>query len=148
MAKALQLQLNKAGFPHVYLTRTVDIAISLAERQAMVQETEAHISISLHANALPEGRNPWDYEGISTFYYHSHAKRLAQSILNKVVSHAKRPNEGLFFDNLAMTRPSHCLAVLVEYGYFINPKEYPQLLKPTVQHQLIEATVQGIEALF
>ena len=148
MAKALQLQLNKAGFPHVYLTRTADVAVSLAERQAMVQETEAHISISLHANALPEGRNPWAYEGVSTFYYHAYAKRLAQHILNKVVSHAKRPNDGLFFDNLAMTRPSHCLAVLVEYGYFINPKEYPQLLKPTVQHQLIEATAQGIEALF
>ena len=148
MAKALQHQLNLAGFPHVYLTRSTDVAVSLAERQTMVLETEAHISLSLHANALPEGRNPWGYEGVSTFYYHAHAKRLALSILTKVVGQANRLNDGLFFDNLAMTRPSHCLAVLVEYGYFINPKEYPQLLKPSVQQQLIDATVQGVEALF
>jgi N-acetylmuramoyl-L-alanine amidase len=148
MATALKRQLNTAGFPLVYLTRTDDVAVSLAQRQTVIQETAAHISLSLHANALPEGRNPQTHEGVSTFYYHPAAKRLAQSILNKVVFHAKRPMDGLFFDNLAMTRPSHCLAVLVEYGYFINPKEFPQLLTAGVQQQLVEATVQGVEALF
>jgi N-acetylmuramoyl-L-alanine amidase len=148
MAKAMQSTLKIAGFSHVYLTRSADIDVALTDRQTMLLETEAHISISIHANALPEGRNPWAFEGVSTFYYHAHAKRLAQSILNKIVGQAKRPNDGLFFDNLALTRPSHCLAVLVEYGYFINPIEFPQLLKPSVQQQLVEATVQGVEALF
>jgi N-acetylmuramoyl-L-alanine amidase len=148
MAKALQQQLKLAGFPLVQLTRSTDVAIALTERQAMLEEIEAHISLSIHANALPEGRNPWQFEGVSAFYYHAHARRLALAIVNKVVNQAKRPNDGLFFDNLAMTRPSHCLAVLVEYGYFINPKEYPQLQQLAVQQALVAATVQALEGLF
>ncbi len=148
MALLLTQQLKQAGFTHTHLTRSTDTTLSLTQRQAIIAQTNAHISLSLHANALPEGRTPLTHTGVGTYYYHPPAKKLATHLLNHITKHTKHTIDGLFFDNLAITRPSQCLAVLIEYGYFIHPTEFALLQKPATQQQLIVGTVNGVEALF
>ncbi len=148
LATLLAKQLQLAGFTNTLLTRTMDTALTLAQRQTIVEQNNAHISISVHANALPEGRNPLVHQGVSAYYYQPPAKKLATQLLQYISKTAQRPVDGLFFDNLALTRPSHCLAVLVEYGYFIHPTEFACLQKEATQQQLVAGTIAGIETLF
>lgn len=138
VSRLLRDALLQEGF-QVSLTRNGDQALSLPERGQLVVDKKADIVLSLHHNALPDGRDPLRAEGASCFYYHAFSKPLAQALLDGLTDNRGNrftvPNYGLFYDSLYMIRIHQALAVLVEIGFFTNPQEFERLIDPAFQQE-------------
>ncbi len=142
VALALRQALQGAGF-QVALTRWGDDTVSLSQREAAVAEWGTHIVLSLHHNALPDGRDPAEHQGASSYYYHAFAMPLARALQTALVQ-AGCPDYGLLYDSLHMTRIHQALAVLLEIGFFTHPQEYGRLLDPGFQARVAEHLAQAL----
>jgi N-acetylmuramoyl-L-alanine amidase len=140
VSQLLQKALLEVGFRQVTLTRDTDDTLSLQDRGQQAIETVADLVLSIHHNALPDGRDPLQVEGASCFYYQPFAKTMAEALLNGLTERRHFrfdvPNYGLFYDSLAMTRIHQATAVLVEVGFFTNPDEFERLINPDFQQEI------------
>ncbi len=145
VSQQLQTALAQKGFP-VFITRTADQVVSLEARAHQVIQTKADIVLSLHHNALPDGRNPLEHQGVSTYYYHDFSRPLAQALLHGMVSSTEYPvpNYGLLYDSLYMTRIHQALSVLLEVGFFTDPEEYERLINPAFQQHMAEKLADAL----
>jgi N-acetylmuramoyl-L-alanine amidase len=139
VSRLLRDVLLQAGF-QVSLTRNSDETLSLQARGNQVIAERPHVTLSLHHNALPDGRDPLQAEGACCFYYHTFSKPLAETLLKgltePITGYQSIPGYGLFYDSLYMTRIYQSLAVLVEVGFFTNPDEFERLIQPEFQKQV------------
>lgn len=145
VAMLFQEALQAAGFANVHLTRTDDSEVSLFDRQATAQKTEADLILSLHHNALPDGRDPQAVQGASCYYYHSFSKPLARKLQQALVTDAGCPDYGLFYDSLFLPRIHMGVSVLIELGFFTHPDEFERLCDPAFQKQAVSALVVGLK---
>jgi N-acetylmuramoyl-L-alanine amidase len=143
VSQLLAQQLRMAG-AEVYLTRERDEFVSLEERQNMIKQFQPSIALSLHYNALPDGGDALKTKGISTFWYHPQAHDLAVFLHNYLVENLNRPSYGVFWNNLALTRPHNSPTVLLELGFMINPEEFEWITNPQAQTELVEVLSKGI----
>lgn len=146
LAKRIQLLLHEAGVSQVSLSREADVSLSLQERQAFAQDVSADICVSLHANALPDTLNPQERSGVSVHTYTPWSSHLGDALQHALTQ--ARPNDGRFMSNFAMTRLPTCQSVLIEYGYFIHPSEYNDLLEEDTLWHLAHQTVKGLRDSF
>ncbi|HEY9655332.1 MAG TPA: N-acetylmuramoyl-L-alanine amidase, partial [Crinalium sp.] len=56
----------------------------------------------------------------------------------------KRSSYGVFWNNLALTRPATTPAVLLELGFMINPDEFEWITNPREQQRLATAIADGV----
>lgn len=143
LARLTAEALSKLGYP-VFLTRTADQECSLEERARQVLEHEADLLVSLHHNALPDGRDPLKERGASTYYYHPMARPLAEHLQKSMVQALDLPNYGLLYDNLFIPRIHQALSVLVEIGFLTHPAEHDRIITPMFQQDAAQALAQGI----
>lgn len=143
-AKRLQEALQETGLGHVALTREEDETRSLKERQWKVQDLQADICLSIHANALPDGRDPVLFQGVSVHTATPWSQGLGDVLYQHLTQNA--PKDGRFISNFAMTRLPTCASVLIEYGYFIHPTDYHRLLDESVMGQMVHTTVDALHA--
>jgi N-acetylmuramoyl-L-alanine amidase len=146
MALKLRSALKELGLDHVYLTRENDIPLSLEDRQRYALKHNADVCLSLHANALPDGRNPMKHKGVSVHTYTPWSSALGDALQQGLIQEAERPNDARYMSNFAMTRLPTCQSALIEYGYFIHPEEYAELLKEDTQHRMVWATANALKA--
>lgn len=133
----------------VIMTRTSESENpSLAARPDTAIKSHATLLLSIHNNALPDGRDPWQEHGTSSYWYHPQSIELARNLKNTLVKELGFPDIGTRYQNLALCRPSHMPAVLVEVGFMINPDEYAKLTSPDWQQKAAEALLHGIEDYF
>ncbi len=132
----------------VYMTRETDQQVSLPDRVAMIDKLEPAIALSLHYNALPDGGDAINTQGVAAFWYHPQAHSLANFLNNYLVNNLKRPNYGVFWNNLALTRPATAPSVLLELGFMINPNEFEWIVNPQEQRKLAAAIADGITQWF
>src|SRR5690606_24616071 len=71
IALQLQQQLEAAG-AHVIMTRRDATPVDLGARPRMAADSNAHILVSVHNNAFPDGVNPFRNNGTSVYYFHPH----------------------------------------------------------------------------
>jgi N-acetylmuramoyl-L-alanine amidase len=128
----------------VTLTRTQDIDLSLTARTD--QAAGYDMVISLHHNALPDGRDPQTAQGLSVYYYHGMAKPLAQHLCDGLTNTLSVPNYGVFYDSLALTRIPDAMAVLIETGFMTHPQEYERLQSPAFQQRFAQALADQLVA--
>ena len=109
--------------------------------------------ISMHANAGEES-----VDGRCVFYWHDHSasKKLAESIVKAIheKGYSTRGN-GLHasitgsWTNLHMVRETKMTAILIEYGFMTNDKDFEYIFG-SKQNQYVkdmaEATVKGVQA--
>jgi len=145
IAKGLAQRLQALGAT-VYLTRTEDEDVSLVERVRQINTLQPAIALSIHYNALPDGGDPNKNQGISTFWYHPQAEALAQYLQGDLTQRLQRPTAGVYWNNLALTRPSIAPAVLLELGFMINPLEFEWIGDRQSQEKLIEALADSLKA--
>ena len=55
-----------------------------------------------------------------------------------------RPDYGVYWNNLALTRPASAPSVLLELGFMINPNEFEWIVNPQEQKKLAVAIAGGI----
>lgn len=145
VSNLLQEELLRRGAT-VYMTREGDEDVYLQDRVAMIESVEPALSLSIHYNALPDNGDALNTAGIGTFWYHAQAHDLAVFLHNYLVDSLDRPSYGVFWNNLALTRPAVAPSVLLELGFMINPYEFEWIVNPEEQQQLAIALADGITA--
>ena len=143
ISKLLEGELTRLGAT-VYLTRESDIDLGLKERVATIDEIKPDLALSIHYNALPDSGDAENTQGISTFWYHPQAHDLAVSLQEHLVTTLNRPSYGVFWNNLALTRPHVAPTILLELGFMINPWEFEWITDENEQQKLVNAIAQGI----
>jgi N-acetylmuramoyl-L-alanine amidase len=128
----------------VTMTRISDKDVSLEDRVAIAEAANVDILLSVHNNALPDGRDPWAEHGTSTYWYHPQSIQLAHQLKDDMVKKVGFPDFGSRFQNLALTRPSGMLATLVEVGFVIDPPEYAQLISSAGQQKAAQGIIDGL----
>ncbi|MEM9213520.1 MAG: N-acetylmuramoyl-L-alanine amidase [Cyanobacteria bacterium P01_F01_bin.150] len=141
----LRDELEQRG-AEVIMSREEDITVSLGDRASLIQATEPHLALSLHYNALPDDGDAINTAGIGTFWYNTQAHSPAVFLHNYLVDNLNRPSYGVFWNNLALTRPTSAPAVLLELGFMINPDEFEWAINSTEQQRLVTTLADGIVA--
>ncbi|MEH1924436.1 N-acetylmuramoyl-L-alanine amidase [Nostoc sp.] len=143
VSRLLRDDLVKRGAT-VVMTREDDREVSLVERQAIISREEPAIALSIHHNSLPDDGDAEKTKGFGAFWYQPQAHNLAIFLQKYVVKKLGRPSYGVFWDNLALTRPTAAPSVLLELGFMSNPDEFEQVVNPEEQKKMAKAIAQGI----
>jgi N-acetylmuramoyl-L-alanine amidase len=145
VSKLLREALEARGAT-VILTREGDDDLFPGDRVDIINAVEPTLALSIHYNALPDAGDALNTAGIGTFWYHAQAYDLAVFLHDYLVRELDRPAYGVFWNNLALTRPTVAPAVLLELGFMINPFEFEWIVDPAAQQALTETLADGIEA--
>ena len=132
----------------VYMTREQDTDLDLPPRVAAINKQEPTLALSIHYNALPDNGDAINTKGVGTFWYHPQAHSLAVFLHNYLVEKLGRSSYGVYWNNLALTRPAIAPSVLLELGFMINPVEFEWITNPKEQQKLADTLVDGITAWF
>lgn len=144
IAKGVNDELVSRG-AKVVMTRTEDVDVSLQDRVKIAKEKEAVLSVSIHANALPDSADPVKNRGTSVYYYYNQAKPLADSILDSMTAQLCTQNDKVRQGSLALVRSTSSVSVLIEVAYIINPDDYALLTDKDFQAKCAKAIADGIE---
>jgi N-acetylmuramoyl-L-alanine amidase len=147
LALLLEKELKRSG-ANVLLTRRGDDDLGLYERIDLARQAQADLLLSLHANALPDGENPLTRNGSATYYYQLHSRAAAEVIHRHLLKAAALRDDGLWYGNLALARPTECPAVLVEVAYLIYPPEERLLSSDDFFRKLAKGLARGIREYF
>ena len=145
VSKLLRDRLTKRGAT-VIMTREGDDDIGPNERAQLIAKVEPTLALSIHYNALPDAGDAEKTQGVSAFWYHPQSQSLAQFLHDYVTQTLDRKSDNVFWNNLALARPTVTPSVLIELGYMINPEEYTWITDPVQQNKLADTLADGIEA--
>jgi len=147
ISKLLRDDLVKRG-AKVVMTREDDRDMSLGERQVIINTEEPAIALSIHHNSLPDNGDAEKTKGFGTFWYHPQSHSLAIFLQNYVVKNLRKPSYGVFWNNLALTRPHAAPAVLLELGFMSSPDEFEEIVNPQAQKKMANTLADGITEWF
>lgn len=146
-SKLLRDELTNRGAT-VVMTREADVDVELADRVKRINETDPAIALSVHYNALPDDGDAINTKGVGTFWYQPQSHDLAMFLHNYLVKELDRPSYGVYWNNLALTRPTTAPSVLLELGFMINPYEFEWITNPQEQKKLAVMLANGITTWF
>ena len=150
IALNLRQQLLAKG-ARVVMTRQGDEPVPLNDRPRIAWQNQADIFVSVHNNSFGYGGNPLVKHGYGVYYFTPMSRELAEEI------HAaygetfgpgaafNLPDDGLYYDNLAVTRAPQMPSVLTESAYMILPQEEAYLKTDAFRSACASAIVSGIE---
>ena len=126
------------------MTRDDDTQVDLYKRVKIAKNGNALILLSIHANALADGANPYEKHGTSTFYYNKQASNLAHIIKDVLIEELGTKDDGISKCSFVLTRPTMPLSVLIEVAYMIHPQEYTLLLDENFRQKVAEALQKAL----
>ncbi|TCL77030.1 N-acetylmuramoyl-L-alanine amidase [Hydrogenispora ethanolica] len=152
LAIALQLQKQlEAEGAKVIMIRRGDEGVPLNERPRIAWQKQADILVSIHNNSLGYGGNPLLKHGYGVYYFTPMSQALAGEI-HRSYGETFGPgaafglrDDGLYYDNLAVTRGPQMPAVLTESAYLIHPVEEAYLRNDAFRAACAAAIRRGIE---
>ncbi|HET7584136.1 MAG TPA: N-acetylmuramoyl-L-alanine amidase [Gemmatimonadaceae bacterium] len=147
IGKKLAAMLEQRG-AHVIMTRTTNDPVALGDRPILARRANADVLVSVHLNALPDGVNPFTAHGTGTYFFRSHSAPLARAIQERLVARMGLRNIGIFYDNLALTRPTWMPAVLTEGAFIMIPEQEAALRTPEFQTAYARGIAEGLERYF
>lgn len=133
---------NKSA--RVTMTRTDNSDIGLTQRIRIAEDAGADVLISLHHNALPDGTNPFENYGTGTHYYHPLSRDFALSVHSELVKALMLPDEGVYYNNLALVRPTSMPSILIESAYIMFPDHEMMMLEDDYPAKIAKAIYIGI----
>lgn len=144
IALVLEKMLKRAGAV-VIMTRNDMSHVELYDRPVIAKAVDADLFVSIHNNALPDGVNPFENNGVSTYYYHLHSLDLARSIHKRMVESTGAKDHGFYHGNLAVSRSTQYPAVLVECAFMMIPEQEAALKTYKYRKKVATAVMRGIE---
>jgi len=150
-ARLVKKYLDQLGF-HVIMTRDTDAFIPLFRRIEIAKQSDAAIFVSIHFNS---SRIP-TASGIEIFFHDSKeekqrsslSKRLADSILTRVLRRTEAHSRGVKKGNLYVIRETSMPAVLLEGGFISHPQERVSLKSYEYQEKIARGIAEGIDHYF
>ena len=137
-------KLRKLGAEAIF-TRQRGDGPALGERMRFAMQSDADILLSLHHNAVPAGVNPFKSRGTSTYYYHPQSLEPAKHIHGELLRELGLNDFGIYWDNLAMCRPTQMPAVLVEPAFMLHPEEERLVRSNDYRERCAKAIVRGLQ---
>jgi N-acetylmuramoyl-L-alanine amidase len=147
VSQLLAAELQKHG-AIVVMTRNEDRDLSLSDRQAMIHQEQPTLAITIHYTFAADDQDAEKTKGIRAFWYHPQSQSLAVFIHNYLTGKLGRSSGGVFWNNLALTRPEVALSVVLELGFFSNPEEFEWITNPKEQEKLAISLAEGIREWF
>jgi N-acetylmuramoyl-L-alanine amidase len=147
VSKLLAAELQKHGAV-VVMTRDDDRYLSLSDRQAIIDREKPTIALTIHYTFASDGQDAEQAQGIRTFWYHPQSESLALFIHNYLIRQLGRSSAGVFWNNLALTRPEIAPSVVLELGFFSNPQEFEWITNTQEQKKLAVSLALGIVEWF
>jgi N-acetylmuramoyl-L-alanine amidase len=148
LSKRLVEKLRARG-AQVTLSRETDVTIPIYDRPLLAEKIGAEVLLSVHANALPDGVDPATRRGSSVHYFHPQARSLADAVLHSLVTRLPEVgNDGIHYQNLALTRPTSQLSVLVETAYMTDKGNLRLLMSDAGRERLAESIARGLEEFY
>jgi N-acetylmuramoyl-L-alanine amidase len=132
----------------VIMTRTTADPVELYSRPIMARRANAEVLVSIHLNALPDGTNPFIGMGTGTYFFQPQSAPLARTVQASMVRHMGLFDRGIFYDNLALARPTWMPAILCEGAFIIVPQQEAALRTPEFQRAYAIGIADGLEAYF
>lgn len=150
-SRLVRQYLDQLGY-HVIMTRDSDTFVPLPRRVEIAQQASSAIFVSIHFNS---SRNA-TAQGVEIFFCDSkeekqktHAsKRLAESILPRVIRRTSANSRGVKRANFFVIRETKMPAVLIEGGFISNPLELSQLKTREYQEKIARGIADGIDSYF
>jgi N-acetylmuramoyl-L-alanine amidase len=136
----------RAAGARTVLLRDDTLPLGLTERVRAAEAAGAEILISIHANALPDGVNPFVNNGTSTYFFHPRSIALARAVNAALVRRLGFRDLGVGRGDLALVRPTWMPAVLTEGLFMMIPEQEAVLTSPAGQEAYARALVDGTEA--
>lgn len=142
-SRLVKKYLDQLGY-RVIMTRSTDVFVPLSRRVEMADQVGATLFVSVHYNSAPSP----EAKGIEIFYSESKeqkvrsaaSKKLAQTILSKVIQRTSAHSRGVKKRNFFVIRETSMPAVLIEGGFISNPEERSYLK----DHEYIDKIARGI----
>lgn len=144
VSQLLRDQLETRG-AIVSMSREGDEDLWPQDRINLIEAASPDLILSLHYNALPDAGDALQTQGIGTFWYYPQSQTLAQFLHDYLTQTLNRPSYGVFWNNLALTRPTIAPAVLLELGFMINPDEFTWIMDDMAQKTLVETLANGLD---
>jgi hypothetical protein len=105
----------------------------------MATASDAHLFVSVHFNAFPDGVNPFVNHGTVMLFYWDHSLDFARHLQREILAELGLPDRGVRFQDLAIARTSWMPAVLTESMYMMLPEQEAALRDPAVQQRIAAA---------
>lgn len=142
----VQKRLSKVPNLKVMLTRERDESVSLENRVKCAVESKADLLISLHHNALPDGRNPLHEHGISTYHYYPYALPFAKAMQEALLKGTEFSDYGVLYDSLHLCRIMQMPSLLLELGFLTHPEDSRRCLHAQHQSRVADAICKGVQS--
>ncbi|HEU4566203.1 MAG TPA: N-acetylmuramoyl-L-alanine amidase, partial [Gemmatimonadaceae bacterium] len=143
----LREELERRG-ARVVMTRTTAAPVALGDRPIIARRADAEALISIHLNALPDGINPFTAHGTGTYFFHPQAEPLARAVQAGMVRRMGLRDLGVYYDNLALARPTWMPAILCEGAFIMMPEQEAALRTPAFQAAYARGVADGVERWF
>ncbi len=130
----------------VVLVRDTEAPLGLAERVKRAERANADLMVSVHANALPDGVNPFVSRGTSVYYFHPGSAPLARAVDRALVSQLGFGDLGILRGEFAVLRGTWMPAVLTEGLFMMIPEQESVLASEEGQLRYARGIARGIAA--
>jgi N-acetylmuramoyl-L-alanine amidase len=144
VAQQAKRLLEQAGAT-VLLTRTDSNPVELFPRTRFAEEHDADVLVSIHANALPDGVNPFVNNGTSVYYFHPRSAALARSLDRALVAELGVHDLGMGRGDYALVRDPWMPSALTEGLFMMIPEQEAMLASPEGQLRYARGIARGIE---
>jgi N-acetylmuramoyl-L-alanine amidase len=144
VAQRAKTLLERAGAT-VLLTRTDSLPVDLFPRTRFAEEHDADVLVSIHANALPDGVNPFVNNGTSVYYFHPRSAALARALDRALVAELGIRDLGMGRGDYALVRNPWMPSALTEGLFMMIPEQEAMLGSPEGQLRYARGVVRGIE---
>ncbi len=147
-ARYLRDYLQYLGYS-VILSRDEDSFVSLEQRSSFANAQKPDVFVSIHYNSAPSA----EAEGVEIFFFLSKdnkvrtqkSKKLAQLVLNRVITQSSAKSRGIKHGNYAVIRETDMPAILVEGGFVSNAEEMQRLKDPNYLKTIAWGVAQGVD---
>ena len=147
VAEKLRALLEARGAT-VVMTRTTPDPLALGLRPIMARRANAEALVSVHLNALPDGVNPFVAQGTGVYFFHPPSEPLARDVQRELVRWLGLPNLGVYYDNLALVRPTWMPSVLTEGLFIMMPEQEAAMRTEEGQMAYARGIALGLERWF
>jgi len=129
----------------VLLTRTDSMPIDLFPRTQFAEQHDADVLVSIHANALPDGVNPFVNNGTSVYYFHPRSAALARALDRALVAELGVRDLGMGRGDYALVRDPWMPSVLTEALFMMIPAQEALLASPEGRMRYARGIAKGVE---
>ena len=144
VAQQVKTLLERAGAT-VLLTRTDSNPVDLFPRTRFAEEHDADVLVSIHANALPDGVNPFTNNGTSVYYFHPRSAALARALDRALVAELGVHDLGMGRGDYALVRNPWMPSALTEGLFMMIPEQEAMLASPEGRLRYARGVAKGIE---